>query len=265
MKNILLIIAVISAPLSAQSMLEVLADGPLEKKTEAMLHMGYAGNKSGFWYYVKYLNYSQKENDSHDIVMARCAAAEALGRIKDDRAIKYLTERFSVEKSDTVKAKILFALSFYKSPDIIHVLSSALDSENENVKFQAILTSSVSGDTSLAGKIENVKNTSKDTAFTSAAAFFLANNNIDRDKNVQMLKDLLKDINPDARFWSARNLSLLDETSAIPDLVRAAEIENKYWAAIEIDMALNHLYFVKREKRSRRLSEQTDFVTDGSK
>ncbi|HPW52238.1 MAG TPA: hypothetical protein PKV85_07760, partial [Spirochaetota bacterium] len=68
MKNILLIIAVISAPLSAQNMLEVLADGPLEKKTEAMLHMGYAGNKSGFWYYVKYLNYSQKENDSHDIV-----------------------------------------------------------------------------------------------------------------------------------------------------------------------------------------------------
>ena len=105
MKNILLIIAVISAPLSAQNMLEVLADGPLEKKTEAMLHMGYAGNKSGFWYYVKYLNYSQKENDSHDIVMARCAAAEALGRIKDDRAIKYLTERFSVEKNDTVRRK----------------------------------------------------------------------------------------------------------------------------------------------------------------
>lgn len=81
------------------------------------------------------------ENGLNLDVIGDHAAAE--WRMRDDLcSIKYLTERFAIEKSDTVKAKILFALSFYKSPDIIPVLSSAADSENENVKFQAILTSS---------------------------------------------------------------------------------------------------------------------------
>ena len=178
MKHLIAILILISSPVFPQNMLDVLADGPLEKKSEAMLHMGYAGNKAGFWYYVKYLNYSQKEDDSRDIIQCRCAAAEALGRIKDERALKYLIERYGKEKNNLVKTKLLFALSFYKNPEIIPVLSDALDSDSDNVKFQALLTSAVSGDSTLSGKVESVKNASKDTAFISAAAFFLAQNGI---------------------------------------------------------------------------------------
>ena len=80
-----------------------------------------------------------------------------------------------------------------------------------------------------------------------------------------MLKDLLKDENPDARYWSARNLSMLEETGAVPDLVKAAEIENKYWVAIEIELALNNLYFVKKEKRAEKLEGETEFISSPSK
>jgi hypothetical protein len=118
------------ATVFAQGAVGALQTGSIEQRIDAMLNIGYARNRAGFWYLVKYLEYDRAEEETATAVRLRVAAAESLGRLNDERAIPHLVERFGKEQSPEVKARILFALGMYRDERARQVIAGALDDKS---------------------------------------------------------------------------------------------------------------------------------------
>jgi HEAT repeat protein len=229
------------ARLYAADFMEILARGPHEKRVEAMYHMAYAGSKRGFWYYVKYLDYSPGEDGARLGEEFRMAAAEALGRIKDKRAIPYLLKRYKKETRPAVKRRILFALSFYNTKEVIPVVQEGLQDADEDVRFEAIKTAAINNDPATVPQLKEIFAQTKVKVTRYAAAYALINLTEKDDEYTAVLKKTLTQKDPLIRYWGAYFLSRTDKIEAIYDLVRALEIENTFWVRKEMELSLMSL------------------------
>ncbi len=240
--------------------LKRLKDGSIEQRIKAIYSLGYAKSKAGFWYYVKYLNY-QPDQGELTAVLCRSAAAEALGRIKDKRAIKFLIERYKKEKNDSVKERIVFAFGFYTDPQLIPLVKSALNSKNKDLKTQAILTAAKMNEKSFLPEIKQIFNTEKDVAVQCTAAFAAIRYDKEYEKYAAKLKEYLINKDPFVRLCAAEYLALSAQISAISDLQRAIKIENKEWVKENMQLSLYRLLELKKIINEGSGGE-FDFITD---
>jgi hypothetical protein len=224
--------------------------GSPEQVAESLNQLSYAGYKPLFWNYVKYLEYTAGESDGGTgASLVRKAAAEALGRLNDDRAVKYLVDRYAVEKNVQVKASILYGLGFYRDAGIGPVIDDGLSSADENIRYHAMMAAVSSGKKDSAAKIRKLFAEEKDPAMKMTESFALYSLGDDQKANGKFLTDGLKDKDPVARYRSVDYISRLKLDSAADEVVRAMEIENKWWVRVEMDKTLAVLYAEKRRKR----------------
>jgi len=237
--------------LSAKPELEDLKTGSPEQQISAMYYFGYTGNKKAFWYMVNNLGKTINGNEESPLAQrVRQAAAEALGRIRDERAVPFLIERFGREKNDRVKRAILFGLSFYKNPEILPVLKQGLESENSEVLNEALRLAAELGDKNVIPRIKTLSIKENDEIFELSRAFVLLRLEDEQDENSKILIAGLKSKNPLIRFWSANYLSMTARTEAIKEIIKALEIENYIWVSREMERSLYLLAEIKRKKES---------------
>lgn len=248
MKNyIILILFFFSLNLFAFDQLRILESGTLEQKTEAMLHLGYARNKKVFWYCVKYLDYSLKDEDPPQIIRLREAAAEALGRLKDERAVKYLVNRWKVEKNIRVKRKIMYALSFYRNEAMDELINEGLQSDNTDLQFETLLTCAHYNKKELADSIASVYKESENDVIKAAASFTLIQLGSDQQTHTDNLKESLTSKDPELRYWAAHFLGASRRLDALSDLSKALEIENRSWVRQEMQQSIIILHVYRAE------------------
>lgn len=260
MKQILLALILLPTLVAADP-LRMLENGTLEQKIDAMRHLGYSGNKAGFWYFVRNLRYTQKDYDSTVLIECRAAAAEALGRIRDERAVKFLTEAYPAETNTHVRSRIVYALAFYPSdPSIVPAITDALGANTEELLFQGILASAMVRHESFASALSAIRQKHASPAFRATAAYALASAGNARTENIALLRDYLRSPDPEARFWAARHLGMLGDIASIKEVSRAIEIENRPWVSGELDSTLNILYRRRRSLIEQRNTEQFDFI-----
>jgi HEAT repeat protein len=215
---------------------------------EALYQLSYYGNKSCFWDYVKYLNFTAGEDEGSSAPQIRKAAAEALGRSKDDRGVQYLVERFGKEKNDSVKASIVFGLSFHQSPEVLPVVQSGLSSVSEELRYQSIVSAVRIAAKDTIPALKKILSTDTDD-MRIAAAWALYSLGDDAETNKKMLIAGLRSPEPVIRFRSADFIGRAGIEDASGELVKALEIENRWWVKAELDRSLNLIYEVKRKKR----------------
>ncbi len=233
--------------------INTLENGTIEEKIEAMNHLGYSKNKKSFWYLVKYLDFSPGENDTQRSIECRKAAAEALGRIQDDRAVSYLVERWEKEESPLVKEKIIFALKYYKDEKIAQILTEGLADENPGILFQSCITAAHYRDDSLTANVRNVFTSTEDETIKTAAAFALIMLNDEGNEPKKYLADALSSESPWQRYWAAHFIADARLTDLIPELEKCLEIENKHWVQLECERSI---VILRTElSRQRRISE----------
>jgi HEAT repeat protein len=221
-----------------------------DQLVEALKYFSYSGNKTNFWYYVKYLDYNAGENGGTDAaVFVRKTAAEALGRIKDERAIPFLIERYKKEKKDTVKSSIVYALGFYKSADSQPMIEESIASQDEDIRFQGMMAAVTLGKKEVAPKIRAIFNAEKDEGLKVVESYALFSLGDDVDGNRKLLIAGLRSSDPVVRFRSADYLARLKIDSAIDEMSKAFDIENHWWVRIEMDRTLSILYGERRRKR----------------
>ncbi|MDH7552776.1 MAG: HEAT repeat domain-containing protein [Spirochaetota bacterium] len=248
--------------LLADDYIEMLKNGTWEQRITAMYTLGYSGNKKAFWYLVKYLDQSfQSENQSLG-VRVRQAAAISLGRLKDDRAIPYLVERYKKEENTEVKRAIIFALRFFKpTPEAITVVKQALADSNKDIKWEALMVSSVYCDSSLASDIAQLAN-SDDPEIKVIAAYIQYTLNQNKPENEALMRKSLTHKSPLVRYWASHFLVKSVGTPALEDIMKALEIESVWWVANEME---NSIYILSRKKFNEEMVEQLGsfrFVVD---
>jgi HEAT repeat protein len=220
-----------------------------EQLIESLKYFSYWGSKSNFWYYVKYLDYSAGENGGTDAsTFVRKAAAEALGRIKDERSVPFLIARYKKEKKDSVKASIVYALGFYKNADSQSIVEESLASSDEDIRYQGMMTAVTLGKKEVAPKIRAIFNSEKDEGAKVVESYALLALGDDVEGNTKFLVAGLRSQDPIVRFRSTDCLARLKLDSAIEEMVKAFEIENRWWVRVEMDRTLAILYGERRRK-----------------
>ncbi len=239
--------------------IEILENGTPEQKIEIIYHMGYSGSVRGFWYFVKYLDYLPNGNESTDSIRMREAAAEALGRIEYEPAVKYLIERYEKEKQNKVKIKIIFALSFYNDEKAIPVIKNALASSDGDLRFEALTTAAKYKNSVFQSFLQSDFANSKDHLIKCASAYgmYLL---IPDKQYLDFLVTGLKERSPETRYWCAHYLRLIGEVSAIPHLISALKIENKYWVKNEMEFTVYSLRDMQSETENANRDAQFEFL-----
>jgi hypothetical protein len=240
--------------------------GSIEEVVNALGELSYAGSRKPFWSYVRYLNYEAGESEGGRAYVVRRAAAEALGRIRDDRSITPLIERFKKEKNDSVRAGILYGLMFYPQAESSPLFAEGLSSQSEDVRFTALISIAACGRKDLVSKIKPLLESEKEETMKLSAAYALymlgEEKSINRGKCIRGLAS----VDPSVRFRAADLIGRAKIDDAINDIVKAIEIENRYWVRIEMDRALTILYYErkrKREEADRALYGEDEPVTTG--
>jgi HEAT repeat protein len=258
MKYIILILAAsacIFSSIPVKSSYSYYADivqtgGSPEQVIEALNQLSYAGIKSMFWNYVKYLDYSAGEDQGGTAAYrVRKAAAEALGRLKDDRAIPYLIERFKKEKNNKVKSAILYGLSFYRSAAANPIIDESLTSQDDDIRYNAMITAVTVERKEAIPKIKNIFNSEKDAALKITECYALYALGDSPAENTKLLTEGLKDKDPVVRYRANDYIARLKIDSVVGDVLKALEIENRWWVRVEMDRTVTILYNEKRRKR----------------
>jgi HEAT repeat protein len=236
--------------------------GSNEQVVDALSHLSYAGNLSSFWNYVRYLDYEAGESEGGNAYTVRKAAAEALGRIKDERSVPILIERFKKEKVDAVRAAILHSLEFYPKADSSAVLSEGLSSPNEECRFRAMMSAAILVRKDLLGQIKSMLSTEKDEPMKLTISYALMALGDDIDGNRKALIAGLNSKDPVVRYRAADYIGRLKVVQAASDVARAIEIENRYWVRAELDRTLTVLYV---ERRRIREADEAEAMGYGEK
>lgn len=242
-----------------------LKNGYFEKKVLAVRELGYARSKEAFWYYVKYLNYKPKEVEGElSGVNCRMYGAQALGMIRDNRAIPFLVKRYKTEKDDLVKERIIFAFRYYKNKDVNLLVNEALNSLNEDIKFQAILTAAEIKDLYFSNSLKELLAKEKDEI--ARCVLIYAINRTENKSNLYIgeLKSYIVNEDPLLRYIAANYILRIKPIALITDLRKAVKIENKDWVKRELKQCLLALSVEKaRIDRLNELKEYS-FVTEES-
>lgn len=243
-------------------MMQKMRNGTIVEKTEAMYHLGYAGNKKPFWLYVKYLNFHpQTEHDSITAIQCREAAATALGRIKDKRAAPYLIEQWKREKAVTVKIKIISSLRYYKNSEIEAVIREGMKAEETNLVFESVITAGYYKSNALIADLESLYSSTKDDTIKAAASFSIIETDPKLSKYIQHLEASLTSENSSERYWAAFFIGESEKTEALSALKRALEIEHQPTVAKVMNNAITRLHYVlKRQERLRRYNKYEYFI-----
>lgn len=259
-RKLLLFIILLPVVIFAEDYIDTLNNGTPRQKVEAMYQLGYAGNKKAFWYCVKYLSYIPNKNDSVDAVKVREASAEALGRIKDKRAVKYLIRQYRSEKVLSVKRKIIFALSFYKDDTAIPIIKEALTIKEEGMHFEALLAAAKYQKNDFKSLLLSEFSNSKSILNKTTAAYglLLLEPNTSDYKNY--LIESLKDEEPSVRYWAVHYIRLLKMIDAEKAIIKALEIENIFWVENEMDLTLQVIYYEKYEQRKKNQYSEYEFI-----
>lgn len=225
---------------------------------ETINHLSYAGYKEGFWDYVRYLDYAIDEESGSDAYLVRKAAAEALGRIRDDRAIPYLVERFAKEKKDQVSGSIIFALSYYPCEQTNKIVAEGLISQNDIIRYEATIAVVKISAKNLIPDLQKEYIAEKDDSIKMAALYALSALGSESEKNNAELVSGLKNRDPVVRYRSADYIGRLKLVSALKNINSAIEIENKYWVLIQLENTKTILHYeIKkiREDADRQVVE----------
>ncbi|MCX8123932.1 MAG: HEAT repeat domain-containing protein [Spirochaetes bacterium] len=248
--------------LHADDYLEMLKNGTWEQRITAMYTLGYSGNKKAFWYLVKYLDQSFQSDNQSLAVRVRQAAAISLGRLKDDRAIPYLVDRYKKEENTEVKRAILFALRFFKpTPEAIAVVKQGLADSNKDIKWEALMASCAYCDSSLSGEIGQLAQ-SDDPEIKVITAYIQYMLNQNKQENESIMRKSLTHKQPLVRYWASHFLTKSVGTAALEDIMKALEIESVWWVANEME---NSIYILARKKFNDEMVEQLGsfrFVVD---
>lgn len=228
--------------------MEDLDSGSQEQQISAMYYFGYSKNKACFWYLVKNLDRTIDSEDRNPLgERLRTAAAEAMGRLGDDRAVPFLLKRYRQEKRDGVKRAIIGSLSNFRDKDILPVLKDALQSDNRDLLMESMQCAASYGDSSVVPKIREIREKQEDAGLRLMSSYALVRLGDEPDKNTELLRKDIINSDPAIRFWSAYCLSRTDRIEAIGDLLRALEIENCPWVRKEIEIAVVQLARKKRD------------------
>ncbi|HSV96007.1 MAG TPA: hypothetical protein VLM75_03625 [Spirochaetota bacterium] len=252
------------APTAENRYIESLRSGSHERRIDAMLQLGFAGNKAAFFYLVENLNSGRdKESAARRHVRTRSVAAEALGRLRDDRAVPHLVMRYGGEESPEVKRSILFALSFFKSAAAEGVVNDGLSSGDEGVLFEAIRTAALSENASHAPRLRDIAAGSPVERVRLAGVYALVALGDDVEKNTTLLEEGLKSRDPEVRFRAAVYLGEVGRAGSLENLAKAREIENMDWVKREIDIAAARLATMRKRQREREEDERLDRIMAG--
>ena len=233
--------------LEANPYLEFLRSGTYERKIEAMLHLGYAGNKKAFWLMVKNLNVDDSEGrGSERMAHLRSAAAEALGRLRDQRAVTFLVERYQKEKSLRVKNSIVFSLGLLKDRRGYGVIENGLASGETELVIQSMRAAAMTSNADFIPKIKDAMSKSGDERAALAGAYALVMMGDGIPENMNKLAAGLLSRDPVLRFWSAGYLTEAGRMEGLDPLLRAREIESTDWVRRQIDTGINRLALVKK-------------------
>lgn len=258
---IILLLLILPFEINADNYMNILKYGTPRQKAEAMYQLGYAGNKKAFWFYVKYLSYLPNNSDGVDAVKVREAAAEALGRIKDPRSVKYLIERYDKEKVFSVKKRIVFALSFYRDKRAYPVIENAASSEDEFLHFEGVLTAAKYAVDEFKDILLKEYNEKEAPAvLKTTAAFGLIQIEKNNDDYKQYLIDSLKNKEQSVRYWAAFYIRQLKMTEAEKFLIKALEIENVFWVENEMKLALQVIYYEKDRIKKKKNYNAYEFI-----
>lgn len=250
-----------AAPASAESYVEMLrAARSNDQIIEALYQLSYYGNKSCFWDFVKYLNYTSGESEGSNAPLVRKAAAEALGRSKDARGVPHLIERYGKEKNDKVKMSIVFGLSFHSDPAIVPVIKDALASPDADLRYQGVLAAEKTGAKELVPAIKEIRASDRDDTMRLVAAFALYSFGEDRPSQEKYLTDALRNQDPLVRCRAADYIGRAGIDSAAGEVIKAIEVENKWWVKTELDRAMDRIYEVKKKKRDAEAEESWKFL-----
>ncbi len=234
--------------LMANPYMEILKAGTHEQKIEAMLHLGYAGNKKAFWYLVKNLNAeAEVGRGSERMEFLRCAAAEALGRLRDERAVRFLVERYNKEKSLQVKAAVVFALGLLKHGEGVPVIENALGSGIDRLVIQSLQAAARSGNSGFVPRIKEIVRNSDDKRIKLAGIYALIMLNDSVAENMKLLNQGLLDRDPVTRFWTASYIAEAGKVEGLQPLVKAREIEGIDWVRREIDSGIYRLVVARKK------------------
>ncbi len=249
------LISMVSLTITAGS-LEQLQKGTISEKIEIMHEMGYAGNKTGFWYFVKYLNHETEYADEISAAKCRQAAAEALGRIRDDRAIPHLVKRYKKEKNIAVKRSIMFALRYYKDVSMVEAVLDGIKSDDIDLKFQAILAAEKIEDDSITSAISSQYESAKEGEIKATCAYVLFKKT-NSENYYKHLLSALEETNPDTRYWTSHYLGEISAKDSAEYIAKAIEIESIYWVRRKMEEVLTKIYFDERDRR--RISEYNKY------
>lgn len=243
----LIAVLFITITLNAGS-LEKLQSGTITEKIETMNSMGFSGNKTGFWFFVKYLNYESEFADDLSAAKYRQAAAEALGRIRDDRAVPYLVERYKKEKNIAVKTSIMFSMRFYHESSMSEAVLDGIKSDDSNLKFQSILAAEKIEDDSLASAITSEFDSADkgEIKTTCAYVLFLKTKG---ETHYKYLLASLKENNADTRYWTAYYLGEIAAFDSANHLIKAIEIESIYWVRRKMEESLAKIYLAEKDRK----------------
>jgi len=246
------VLILFSLPLLAAESLSVLQNGTISEKIEVMRSMGYAGNKTGFWLFVKYINHESEQTDEVSASKCRQAAAEALGRIRDPRAVPHLVERYSKEKNIAVKRSIMFAMRFYNDKTMTESILDGIKGEDNDLKFQAVLAAEKVEDDLLTAAISSQYDSTDKGEIKTSCAYLLFRKK-KSEEHYNYLISALSEKDPDTRYWAAHYLGEIESSDSASYLAKAIEIESLYWVKRKMDDSLTRIYFAERDRR--RISE----------
>ncbi len=255
---ILIICLVVTSTAGAADYFHWLKHGSWEQRVHAMYHLGYSGYKPSFWLLVEYLNKEFEEpNDSRLGVRVRQAAATALGKLKDDRAVQHLVERYKKEKKPRVRKAILFSLGFYDKQQIAEIVQSGLKDDSPEVQWEALQTASSLGDKAPVGAVQQFASSNDDPGVEIIASYVLYESGQEKEKNRDVMLNGLKNKDPEVRYWATHYAAKALGVEALDPIIRASEIESVYWVMKEMD---DSIYRLSRERKRQREQEQLDTV-----
>ncbi|HPV98040.1 MAG: PBS lyase HEAT-like repeat protein [Spirochaetes bacterium ADurb.BinA120] len=251
-----------SAAQAGGSTIELLRSGSYEQRLDAMLKAGFSGNKEAFYYLIGHLS-GEKEGVLSERwrTRLRAAAAESLGRLRDERALPHLVARYGREESLEVRRSILFAISFFRSEGTSEVIRDGLASSDEGVRFEAIRTAALSGGPVHVPALRELAAKAEAERVRLAAAWALAMLEDEPGKNVALLEEGLKSRDPESRFWSSVYLGEAGMRGSLEAVARAREIENMEWVKREMDTAVARLAVMRKKMKERAEDERLGRAT----
>ncbi|MGL4368136.1 MAG: HEAT repeat domain-containing protein, partial [Spirochaetota bacterium] len=190
----------------------------------------------------------------------RKAAAEALGRTKDERAVKHLVERYGKEKRLEVKESIVFGLSFHSAPEVLPVIQDALSSAEASLRYQGIMAAVAYGKKDTVAAIKGIFSSEKDDAEKMTAAFALYMLGDEKESRRAFMVNGLESQDPVTRFRAVDYIGRAGLEDAAGEIIKAREIENKWWIRTEMDRTLSILYGVRRDKQLEKDAEAYKFA-----